>query len=174
MQKRLVMAILGFCFFILGVDVLSKMYTYHNIAPLSWSSPLYPYGGIAVFKDFFGIDFSLNYTMNKGAAWGIFSNFQDYLLYARLLIMGFLLAYLLFSKMSCLRMFALVCVLTGATGNVIDFFLYGHVVDMFKFVLWGYHFPVFNVADSIIFCAVGCLLSQDFLEKRFPFLTKTL
>ncbi len=168
------MAILGFCLVMLAIDVFSKIYTYHNIALLSWSSPLYPYGGIPVFKDFMGIDFSLNYTMNKGAAWGIFSNFQEYLLYARLMIMGCLLIYLLFSKMSHLRRFALFCVLTGATGNVMDFFLYGHVVDMFKFVLWGYHFPVFNVADSIIFCAVGCLLSQGFLEKRFPFLAKTL
>ncbi|MBS0627906.1 MAG: signal peptidase II [Verrucomicrobia bacterium] len=112
--------------------------------------------------------------MNKGAAWGIFSNFQEYLLYARLMIMGCLLVYLLVSKMSHLRRFSLFCVLTGATGNVIDFFLYGHVVDMFKFVLWGYHFPIFNVADTIIFCAVSCLLLQGFLEKRFPLLAKTL
>lgn len=174
MQVKRKMAIWGFCFFILGIDIVSKMYTYHHITPLNWSSLIYPYGGVAVFQSWLGIDFSINYAMNKGAAWGFFSSFQEYLLYARLLIMGGLLFYLLFTKMSFLKKFSLSCVLTGALGNVIDFFFYGHVVDMFYFVLWGYSFPVFNVADSIIFCGVVLLLLQGFLERRFSFCAKPL
>ena len=174
MRLKWMMTVLGFCFTILGIDILSKMYTYNHITLLSLSSPFYPYGGIAVFKNWFGIDFSINYAMNKGAAWGIFSSFQEYLLYARLLIMGGLLSYLLLVRMSYLKKFALFCVLTGAVGNVIDFFLYGHVVDMFNFSFWGYSFPVFNVADSIIFCGVACLLLQSPLEKRFSFFAKTI
>lgn len=174
MRLKWWMTVLGFCVTILGVDMLSKMYTYNHITLLSWSSPFYPYGGIAVFKNWFGIDFSINYAMNKGAAWGMFSNFQEYLLYARLLIMGGLLSYVVFTTMSYLKKISLLCVLTGAIGNVIDFFLYGHVVDMFNFSFWGYSFPVFNVADSIIFCGVTCLLLQSFLEKRCSFFAKTI
>ncbi|MES2199774.1 MAG: signal peptidase II [Chlamydiota bacterium] len=174
MRVKWMMTVLGFCLMILGIDIFSKMYTYDHITLLSRSSPLYPYGGIAVFKNWVGVDFSINYAMNKGAAWGIFSSFQEYLLYARLLIMGGLLSYILLVKMSYLRKFSLFCVLTGAVGNVIDFFLYGHVVDMFNFSFWGYSFPVFNVADSMIFFGVVCLLLQSSLEKRFSFFAKII
>ncbi|MCB1080337.1 MAG: signal peptidase II, partial [Chlamydiia bacterium] len=39
------------------------------------------------------------------------------------------------------------------------------VIDMFHFVLWGYSFPVFNVADMMIFFGVATLLIQSLLEK---------
>lgn len=168
MSKKWKVIILGFCLCILGIDILSKMYTYKHIPLLGWSSSIYPYGGIPVFQGFFGVDFSINYAMNKGAAWGAFSNFQEYLLYARILILAGLLAYIVLGKTDVFRKFSLLCIFTGAVGNVVDFFLYGHVVDMFYFVLWGYSFPVFNVADSLIFCGVACLFLQNITEKRTP------
>ncbi len=173
MQTRRMITVLAICLGILGIDILSKFYTHKYIPLLGFSSSFYPYGGIAVFKDFFGIDFSLNYAMNKGAAWGIFSGFQEYLLCARLLITAGVLIYVVRAKMTFLKRSALFCIITGAVGNVIDFFIYGHVVDMFYFVLRGYSFPVFNVADSIIFCGVVFLFLQGFLEKRFPSLSET-
>jgi signal peptidase II len=63
---------------------------------------------------------------------------------------------------------------TGAIGNILDYFIYGHVVDVFYFVFWGYSFPVFNVADSIIFCGIVVLFLQSFLERRYPFLAKPI
>lgn len=165
MSKGKTSFIFVFCLVLLGLDAALKLYTYETIAPMRWSSCVYPYGGIPVFKDFFGIDFSLNYVMNKGAAWGAFSMFQEYLLYARFLIMGGLLSYLIFVKLPFSKKFALSLVLTGAVGNVIDFFLYHHVVDMFHFCFWGYSFPVFNIADAVIFCGVATLLLQGLLEN---------
>lgn len=165
MSKKWMMAILAFCLCILGVDILSKMYTYEHIPLLGWSSSIYPYGGIPIFQGFFGVDFSINYAMNKGAAWGAFSDFQDYLLYARILILIGLFVYIILGKVDAFRKFSLLCIFTGAIGNVIDFFLYGHVVDMFYFVLWGYSFPVFNVADSLIFFGVVCVLLQNVTVK---------
>jgi len=152
------------CFFFLCVDFFVKIYTRHHIPLLEGFS--YPYQGIGVFEDFCGIDFSLNYAMNKGAAWGVFSDRGEYLLVARILIMGALAVYLFAGKLLKLRKVALTVVLTGALGNVLDFFLYGHVVDMFHFVLWGYSFPVFNVADTLIFCGVITLLLEETFQKR--------
>lgn len=51
----------------------------------------------------------------------------------------------------------LILIIAGAVGNVADFFLYGHVVDMLHFVFWGYDFPIFNVADSAISIGIGLL-----------------
>lgn len=158
--------LIGTCVFFLLVDVLTKAYSYFYLPPLAWSTSIYPYGGIGVFQNFLGIDFSINYVMNKGAAWGVLASFQEYLLYARLLIIAGLLTYLFFGKMAYFKRFSLSLVTTGALGNVIDYFVYGHVVDMFYFVLWGYSFPVFNVADSIIFMGLCFVFFSSFLEKK--------
>lgn len=118
----------------------------------------YPYGGIGVFKNFLGIEFSISHQINYGAAWGILADYQIYLLYLRiLLIVGMLLYIVFFNKHSSWEI-PLVLIMTGAAGNVIDYFVYGHVVDMFHFVLWGYNYPVFNVADAAIFLGIAWLL----------------
>ena len=36
--------------------------------------------------------------------------------------------------------------------------------DMLHFVLWGYDFPVFNVADSAIFLGICALFIMSWLE----------
>ena len=41
-------------------------------------------------------------------------------------------------------------ILAGAISNVIDTFVYGHVVDMIHFTFWGYDYAVFNLADSAV------------------------
>jgi signal peptidase II len=128
---------------------------------------VYPFGGIGVFRDWHGIDFSIVHLINKGAAWGIFSSLQHYLLYVRVAIIGGLLAYLFFVNTSVLRKFSLMLIVTGALGNVVDYFVYGHVVDMFYFIFWGYSYPVFNTADSVIFVGIMLLLGETlFLKVR--------
>ena len=46
----------------------------------------------------------------------------------------------------------------GALGNLIDRARFGYVVDFCDAHLGAYHWPVFNVADSAICCAVGWIL----------------
>jgi signal peptidase II len=151
---------------ILIFDICLKGYVHGNIPTVGASMPIYPYGGIGVFKGWQGIDFCIVHVMNKGAAWGAFAHLQEYLLYTRVAIIGALLAYLCFGNESVFRKFSLVLVTAGALGNVIDYFVYGHVVDMFYFVLWGYSFPVFNIADSVIFFGILFLLLHTFKFKR--------
>ncbi len=162
-KKAIVLGVI--CLLLLAVDVFSKAWTQAHIAPMAWSSISYPYGGIGVFQDWHGIDFSINYVMNKGAAWGVFASLQQYLLYLRILIIAAMGAYLLLSKASSFKKSALSFVLAGAVGNVIDYFVYGHVVDMVHFQFWGYSYPVFNLADSLIFMGICFLFLQAFFEK---------
>lgn len=151
---------------ILILDICFKGYINGNIPTIGSSMPIYPYGGIGVFKGWQGIDFCIVHVINKGAAWGAFASLQEYLLYTRIAIIGALIAYLCFGKETVFRKFSLVLVTAGALGNVIDYFAYGHVVDMFYFVLWGYSFPVFNIADCAIFFGIMFLLLQTFKFKR--------
>lgn len=62
--------------------------------------------------------------------------------------------------------FALVCILGGAIGNVIDRVLYGYVVDFLDLHWAGWHFPAFNVADSAITLGAACLVLDELLRVR--------
>lgn len=132
---------------VLIVDILTKFLTVYHI-------PLSNFSGIPVFKDLFGISFSLVHATNKGAAWGIFSEWQQELLYFRIFLIICLLIYLLFFNKKKAYGLPLALIAAGALGNVLDYFLYGHVIDMFYFNFWGYEYPVFNVADSAIFIGI--------------------
>jgi signal peptidase II len=151
--------------FLFMADAFLKAYIYYEIPPINASTPIYPYGGISVFRDWHGIDFSIVHVINKGAAWGVFASWQEYLLYARVAIIGGLLVYLFFVKAGAYRKFCLMLIATGALGNVVDYFVYGHVVDMFYFIFWGYSYPVFNIADSAIFLGIVLLILEAMLGK---------
>jgi signal peptidase II len=162
-KKAFIFIALAICLFM--ADAMLKAYIHHEIPLISGSSPVYPYGGIGVFRGWHGIDFSIVYVANKGAAWGVFASLQKYLLYARVAIIGGLLAYLLFVKASAYRKFCLTLIATGAFGNVVDYFVYGYVVDMFYFIFWGYSYPVFNIADSAIFTGIVLLIAEALFNK---------
>jgi signal peptidase II len=159
--------LIGICFFILGLDVGIKAYSYYCIPPMWLSPSIYPYGGIPVFYDFLGVDFSINHVANKGAAWGMFSSHQSYLLIVRVLIILGMIGYLCITKIAYVKRFALSLIVTGAIGNVIDYFVYGHVIDMLYFKFWGYSYPVFNIADSSIFAGIVILFFSSVNEKKY-------
>jgi signal peptidase II len=105
---------------------------------------------VVVFH-FFGIDCSLTHAINTGAAWGSFASMPHFLVCIRIILILGLIAYLALSTTlpACFRL-PFILIASGALANVLDFFLYGHVIDMIHFVFWGYDYPVFNVADSAI------------------------
>ncbi len=150
---------------VLTVDFITKDYVHNTIPLMHWSSAFYPYGGIAVFEDWHGIGFSINHVINKGAAWGMFASFQQVLLYLRIAVIGGLLTYLIFFPLSTARQIFFSLIVAGAIGNVLDYFIYGHVVDMFHFTFWGYTYPIFNVADSAISTGIVLVLIQGFVQK---------
>ena len=148
---------------ILLADFLSKAWTHAHLPRMSEATPFYPYGGIPIFKNFLGIEFSISHTINKGAAWGLGAEYQTPLLYLRIFLILMLFGYVLLGDKKPLFVYPMVLILAGALGNVMDYFIYGHVVDMFHFVLWGYDFPVFNIADSSIFLGIVWLILLSYL-----------
>lgn len=61
---------------------------------------------------------------------------------------------------------ALVLVLGGALGNVIDRATRGHVIDFLDFHALGWHWPSFNVADIAIVAGAGLLILDMILQSR--------
>lgn len=94
--------------------------------------------------------FDLTYVENRGAAWGMFSD-NPILLY---IVSGILTLVIIFmyakfyKKMDRLMRYALILVIAGALGNMIDRVFLSYVRDMFRFAFID--FPVFNVADAAI------------------------
>jgi signal peptidase II len=113
--------------------------------------------------------FSLAYVQNTGAAFGFMRDGpewfrQIFFLALPVLFCGWILwMYYQARKGPWLLPLAYTLILAGATGNLIDRFRLGFVVDMFMF-FWKIeenHFHVFNVADSCVTIA-GFLLAIDF------------
>lgn len=143
-------------FLVLILDFFSKYWVVHNIAPI-------PFGGIAVINTTL-LKFSIVHMTNTGTAWGLLANFQIPLLIVRILITGGLLGYLFFLKPAKYLRIPLFIIAAGALGNILDFFLYGHVIDMFYFIFYKYSYPIFNIADSAIFCSIAYLI---LLPKKY-------
>lgn len=143
---------------LLCVDFFTKAFFY-NVLPRNGF--VYP-----VFHQFFGIDFSLSLAFNRGAAWGVFSNFQFMLLIMRMAVILGMLVYLTFIKHNRKSDLPLILITAGALGNVLDFFLYGYVIDFLQFNLWGYDFPVFNFADTWITLGVSWLFLVTIFTRK--------
>ncbi len=152
---------------VLALDVWTKSLAV-DAFPLPGVSPI---GEISkpyiVFENVCGIDFSLTQASNAGAAWGIFEDFPDALVVLRIFLITCLIVYLMkYNTHSHWRLpFALI--ISGAIGNVIDYFVYGYVVDMFLFSFFGYNYPVFNVADSAIFIGALWMVWNALFDKEF-------
>lgn len=150
---------------LLLIDFVSKAYVFH-LLPFNKFCPDNSCWAIPVFHNFGGIDFYISLTVNKGAAWGFFADFQIILLVIRILVILGMFVYLFFLNHTPAISIPLVFIIAGAIGNVVDFFLYGFVIDFLLFNLWGYHFPVFNFADTCITIGVIALLLVGLFNSK--------
>lgn len=141
---------------ILIMDRFTKYWMLYN---------LIPFHPVTVLPFF---NFTLAY--NTGAAFSFLhsaSGWQNLLLGAIASIVSILIIYWLIHLSSRERWTcsALCLILGGALGNVWDRILYGYVIDFFDFHLSGWHFAIFNVADSAI-CIGAFMLMLQWMRQR--------
>ncbi len=103
------------------------------------------------------IDFT--YIHNTGGAWGMLSGYTWFLVSVTLIIMLVCIALLMrYGVKNKLIFWALVLVLAGGVGNMIDrIFRGGEVIDFLHFAFFK-SFPVFNIADIAIVIGAGLLM----------------
>jgi signal peptidase II len=104
---------------------------------------------------------------NRGAAWGILQG-QMWLFYAITLVVIIALIYYIqkAAKGKWLLGFSLALMLGGAIGNFIDRVFRKEVVDFIHTFIFGYNFPVFNIADSSLCIGVVLLMIVMLRDER--------
>ncbi|RTX99603.1 lipoprotein signal peptidase [Staphylococcus saccharolyticus] len=86
---------------------------------------------------------------NNGAAWGILSGKMGFFYIITLIILVVLIVfYIKEAKFNLFMQVAISLLFAGALGNFIDRILHGEVVDFIDTNIFGYDFPIFNIADS--------------------------
>jgi signal peptidase II len=105
-------------------------------------------------------------TFNRGISYGLFpqeDEFGRWFLVALKLAAAALFAYWIARTSSRLVAAALGLLIGGALGNALDRASYGAVVDFISFHAFGWHWYVFNLADSTIVAGVVGLLYDALL-----------
>ncbi len=97
---------------------------------------------------------------NKGAAWSLFSGRTGLLIVVAILALAVIIALFLFSgKQPGIIHIAMGFFAAGVSGNLYDrCFNNGQVRDFIDVYYRGYHWPTFNVADSLLVIGVGLLI----------------
>jgi signal peptidase II len=112
---------------------------------------------------------SLYRTWNEGVAFSFLSGMNGWAIIGmRLLIVAFILWWWRNARQAGgLMHLGFAMIVAGAVGNIIDRFIYGHVVDYVLFHTHAWSFAVFNLADSLITMgAVVVGFSELFLGKN--------
>lgn len=106
--------------------------------------------------------FSINPVKNYGAAWSILNNKTIFLICISIIILVVLFRYQVFFKMNNRNKVAFGLVYGGLLGNLLDRVIFGYVRDFLDFNVFGYEYPIFNLADSCLVIGVILLVIAIF------------
>jgi signal peptidase II len=136
-------ALVGIATAVAAIDQLTKFFLVSRIGPGRFESRVEVIDGWL----------ALEYTENRGAAFGLFSGLVPILTVASIAILtGLLFHYFRQARPPLWQTVAVGAVTGGALGNLVDRVRLGHVIDFMSVGTW----PNFNVADSAI--TLGVLL----------------
>ena len=110
--------------------------------------------------------FYLTYVQNTGAGFSMFAG-AGMGFFALLTIVALAaILYMFFKTEDSRYQICLSLVFSGAIGNFIDRMTLGYVRDFFSFYIFGYPFPVFNVADICITIGIALILVSMFIDDK--------
>lgn len=134
------------------------------------STKMVLHSSIGIINNFFNITFVKNF----GAAYSIFSGNRIFLILVSFI--SLIIIYFIFLKNKKFRKIDIInygLLIGGIVGNLIDRIIYGYVIDFLDFNIFGYDFPVFNIADACIVISVISIIifskddKNEVSNKRF-------
>lgn len=102
---------------------------------------------------------------NTGGAWSMFSGNVGILAAISVVALA-LVIYTMVKSKTMFYKYSSAIFIGGLTGNLYDRLVYSKVVDFLDFVIFGYDFPVFNVADCFICVGVALMLISMIREEK--------
>lgn len=134
---------------VIGVDRLTK---YWALKTLSYAALPICYG------------FNLVLTWNRGISWSMFATDGSagfWILTSFIILTNALFGtYTLWRAQNGLSVTYEMLVLAGGISNVIDRFYYGAVLDFIEWYVGVWHWPVFNIADSMVVLGVFGIITR--------------
>lgn len=138
--------VIGICLFCVVLDQVSKLIAINTLEEFE---------SITLVDNFL----YLTLCYNTGGAWSMFSNSTWLLALISVIALGLIIYTVIKSKSRMYNLAASVF-MGGLIGNLIDRITKSKVTDFIDFLIFGYDFPVFNVADiCICLSAVFIILS---------------
>lgn len=110
--------------------------------------------------------FYLTYVQNTGAGFSMFSGAGMGFFAILTLVALAVIVYMFFKTNDPRYQICLALVFSGAVGNFIDRMFLGYVRDFFSFYIFGWPFPVFNVADICITMGIALILISMFIDEK--------
>lgn len=132
-------------FFVWLVDIISKRLVVSFINE---------FDNISIIKNFF----SLTYVKNTGVAFSFLDGYVSVIILMTLIVLFIIFKYLKDININRLEAFGYSFIIGGAIGNLFDRVVYGYVIDFLDFKIFGYNYPVFNLADTFIVIGVFMLI----------------
>ena len=128
------------------IDIISKLIV-SRVCTLNNS--------VSVINNFF----SITYTHNYGGAWSLFSDSIILITVISIIVIIGIIIYLSKKKINNkIESLGYAFLLGGAIGNLIDRIIYGYVIDFLDFNIFGYNFPIFNIADMGIVIGIFLII----------------
>ena len=109
---------------------------------------------------------TITHVHNTGAAFSLLSNNIWLLIGISLIALVFIYFYVLKKFVyTNFNIFVYSLLIGGIIGNLIDRLVHGYVIDYISVNIFGYHFPIFNLADIFIVVSVILLFIKTFQEE---------
>ena len=112
--------------------------------------------------------FYITHINNEGAAFSILNGKTIFLIIISIIIIVMLINYVRKNSIKDkLSVVSISLVIGGSLGNLLDRITKGYVIDFLDFHIFGYDFPIFNIADTFITVGIFLLfISLNRKEKK--------
>lgn len=109
--------------------------------------------------------FYITLCYNTGGAWSIFSGNILFLIIISVVALIAIIYTIIKSKSNFYK-YSSAIFIGGLLGNLYDRIFFSKVTDFLDFVIFGYDFPVFNIADCFICIGVGLMFIALIKEEK--------